>query len=429
MINSRLQNDAFAPQRNAQSVFGKFGAVAGISAALFFAGNSLAFAESPEAVHAIVTDHANVIEDDTDIASEISQLSRGQLRIFVVKTLDGYDATEWAKLSFEATPALSENDALVVLATEDRQIGWYADSDSGITSSAIETALDTNVTQEFRDGNWESGLEIFLANLQNISGSTSSDNTETTTTDTGSSSSNSSGIGSGIFLLGGTALAVGGGVYAIRKRSKNKEELEKAKKLKALAERASSSLLAADDATRTAEAELEFARAEFGFEATQEYAKTLGEARNALEKAFMLRRTLDDPEPETPAEQWDMNAQIIGLVESAQASLKSQEEWFTTLRDLAQRSETLLAEYKARINESEARLPLARTQISQLQHSFSPQLLSALQTYPEQVQTLLNSAKELSIKAEELSAAGNKNGTVPYLKMIEETLGQSGKLL
>ncbi|MDY5585334.1 MAG: hypothetical protein SPG61_06065, partial [Arcanobacterium sp.] len=47
----------------------------------------------------------------------------------------------------------------------------------------------------------------------------------------------------------------------------------------------------------------------------------------------------------------------------------------------------------------------------------------------EQVQTLLNSAKELSIKAEELSAAGNKNGTVPYLKMIEETLGQSGKLL
>ncbi|WP_353065294.1 hypothetical protein [Arcanobacterium hippocoleae] len=110
-----------------------------------------------------------------------------------------------------------------------------------------------------------------------------------------------------------------------------------AKDLQTLSEEASSALLKTDDAVRSAAAEVEFARAEFGLQATQEFAKTLQEAKGALDHGFAIRRLLDDPDPETPAQQRQMNQEILALVQQADDALKAQQEDFQKLRDLAAR--------------------------------------------------------------------------------------------
>ncbi|XCB30801.1 hypothetical protein RQN30_05440 [Arcanobacterium hippocoleae] len=92
-----------------------------------------------------------------------------------------------------------------------------------------------------------------------------------------------------------------------------------------------------DDSVRSAAAELEFARAEFGIQATQDFESALRNAKQALDRGFALRRLLEDPDPETPAQQRQMNNEILDLVSQAQTVLTRQQKGFNKLRDLAAR--------------------------------------------------------------------------------------------
>src|SRR5690554_1700328 len=64
-------------------------------------------------------------------------------------------------------------------------------------------------------------------------------------------------------------------------------------------QRANILLVRLDDAVTTGEEELAFAVAQFGAEATGDYARVLTSARASLTEAFTLQQRLDDAYPDT----------------------------------------------------------------------------------------------------------------------------------
>jgi hypothetical protein len=69
--------------------------------------------------------------------------------------------------------------------------------------------------------------------------------------------------------------------------------------LEDLARRASSALVQTDDAVKTSEQELGFARAQFGDEASREFETALASAKAQLDEAFSLKQKLDDETPDS----------------------------------------------------------------------------------------------------------------------------------
>ena len=99
-----------------------------------------------------------------------------------------------------------------------------------------------------------------------------------------------------------------------------------------LARQASSALIATDDAVKTSEQELGFARAQFGDAATVEFEQALARAKDDLNQAFTLKQQLDDGEEDSAEEIRDWNTRILQLCEEANTGLDEKAEAFDELR-------------------------------------------------------------------------------------------------
>ena len=264
-------------------------------------------AEEPFAVTDIVTDESGAVGDLANVESALEDLqdqTGHSLRVVFVSTFDSVSSELWARDTFRES-GLGNRDALLAVATDSRQISVWAGGD-GFTSNEISDAITDDVRNEWRNSNWEEGT-ILVANSLESSGNV-----------------NWAPLAIGAVLVILAILAYS----ALSRRRRSAKERESAAELDRLSKQTSSQLLSVDDGVRSAAAELEFARAEFGSEATNKFSEALAAAQNALQQAFEIQKLLDDDIPETRAQQFAMNHQIIDLTGKAQGAITAQESEF-----------------------------------------------------------------------------------------------------
>ncbi|MFY9263200.1 MAG: hypothetical protein GX483_03080 [Actinomycetaceae bacterium] len=384
----------------------------GVAAGLMTLAPATALAVPPVDLDSTFADYANVVDNVSDVEAAINTVPGKDLWVVVVDDFDGMTAQAWTMETYDKS-GLEVYDGILVISVGTSEVFGYSDATSGLTEDLMSEALTQVVLDEFTAEEWDDGIIAYAENVASLMrGGTVS-----------------AGKAPNVVPLLIGILAVGGGIIGIAYIRKRKRQEGASVAQKDLAERASSELLAADDAVRAGAAELEFARAEFGFEATQEFQKTLEAAQANVSQAFQLRNLLGDDIPETPAQQQQMNTQILELSSSARAAMKAQEEGFTQLRQLASRVEEKISELETRRAEIIAALPLAKDKIAHLSHTFPAASLATLHTYPAQVETLLTSVGESLAQAHAEIAQQDRNGAVQYARLSESALQQAGQLM
>ena len=385
-----------------------------------------AFAEEPEELKSTVTDTAGVISNEKalrDALASTQDKTHKSVYIVFVKNFGSKTTDTWAKDAFRKS-GLSRSDSLIAVATETHRFSLFAGG-SGYSVTELRKALDgSGVYDKWRSGDWAGGAKSVVSNLEENALKKEEADSE------GAGESKGSGISgsTAALLIGVPAVGAGaaGGVYVWRRRKKGKElEAKNAEDLASLSKRAARQLLETDDGVRGAAAELEFARAEFGVEATKQFAEALASAQDSMQKAFVVRQELDDDIPETPQQQWEMNQRILALTASARESITAQEQGFQNLRNLSARVDQHLAELQTRADELDGQRDILVAEIDNLALTYSQAALATLRTYPDQIATLVTSARSSIASGRHSASEGKRNEAVAFARMAEETLGHA----
>ncbi|GGI48234.1 putative nucleic acid-binding Zn-ribbon protein [Agromyces flavus] len=123
-----------------------------------------------------------------------------------------------------------------------------------------------------------------------------------------------------LVVFGGAAIALVAGVVGFRRLGVRREAKD-VDAARALETSAKARLVRADEAVRDAEQEVRFAEAQFGAQASREFASTVDRARGWLREAFLLQQRLDDAEPHTAAERRSWSWRIASLCDSVERLL------------------------------------------------------------------------------------------------------------
>ena len=389
------------------SILRKCGFALSLLAAGFLFAPAAGAAE-PFPISGLATDDTGTISDIdglTDRLEDLQNETGHSLRIVFVDDFGSVSSQDWA-IETGNLSNMGDRDALVAVAIDTRQYS-VGSGGAGFTERDLSAAIDESVRSEWADGNWVAGAEALAANLEAADG-----------------------IAWAPLLVGaGVVAAAGGGVMVMSSRRRKKTAARTAQEIEQLEKEAARQLLAADDGVRAAAGELEFARAEFGVEATSTFDEALVSARKALQQAFEIRKLLDDEIPETPDQKRQMNSQIVALSSQAQKLISEQEKSFQQLRNMAATVNEHLDELETRSAELADQLKGARAQLDSLALTYSEEALATLRAYPGQVLTLLGAVSGAVKDGRELSAAGENNKAVPYARLGEDTLRQARALV
>ncbi|MBR6458647.1 MAG: TPM domain-containing protein [Actinomycetaceae bacterium] len=383
---------------------------------------SPALAEEPTHLDSIVVDQASALSSD-DISSlkediaELEDASGKGLYIVVVRDFAGQTASSWAEKTAQLSN-LSQSDSLIALAIADRQYGYVCGSQS-FSESAINVALSSAVP-EWSDSEWGDGFDALIDDLQDEYGNK------------GGTGTGKGGSSTGAAILGGVVVvgAAAGGAYALVRRNRRKRELEAQGlgpdgKPIDIATQAGSALLQADEGVRAAANELEFARLEFGKEATDDFNKALESAKEKVNQAWEIRKLLEDEIPEPADQARTMNEQILALTKAAQDDISAQEQRFSDLRNLAANAGERLADLAERSKEIEGQMSTADAQLTSLALTYPESALATLRTYPEQVATLLEAAKGAITDGQKAVSESQNSQAAVFVRLAEDEIQQA----
>lgn len=387
---------------------------------------SPALAEEPAHLDSIVVDQASALSSDdiSSLKSDIAELEGASdkgLYIVVVRDFAGKTASRWAEETASLSN-LSQSDTLIALAIADRQYGYVCGSQS-FSESTINVALSSAVS-EWSDSEWGDGFEALIDVLEeeyDVGGGTGTGHSGKA-----SGSSVAPAIVGGVIVVGAAA----GGAYALSRRNKRKRELEAQGlgpdgKPIDIATQAGSALLQADDGVRAAANELEFARLEFGKEATDEFNKALESAKAKVAQAWEIRKLLEDEIPEPADQARSMNEQILALTKAAHDDIAAQEQRFSDLRNLAANAGERLADLAERSKEIEGQMSTADAQLTSLALTYPESALATLRTYPEQVATLLEAAKGAITDGQKAVSESQNSQAAVFVRLAEDEIQQA----
>jgi uncharacterized membrane protein YgcG len=264
-----------------------------------------------------------------------------------------------------AANSLGGDDALLVVALDDRTYAlWVADA-LGVSDEAIDEILVGEVEPRLVDGDY-AGAAIAAAEVLGEATGTAGE---------GATQDEPAGTGTGglgwvlplLLLLGGLGVVGGTVVGKVRERQGRKRTAEERdRRTGELARRANALLLASDEAVRDAAQEVAFAEAQFRETDVEEFRAALDAARHELHAAFELRQRLDDDIPETPDERERMLQELVAHTERIDATLTTAHGRLDELRDLARNAPELLAGLAQRLGEVERRTEEAGALVEKL---------------------------------------------------------------
>ncbi|MCW2623232.1 MAG: putative methanol dehydrogenase, partial [Frankiales bacterium] len=403
------------------------------AAALFGLPAAPALAEEPFRLEEQVVDQADVLGSGTELDAALEELQTEdgvQLFVVTVDSFDGLTAGQWLQEAGRLS-GLGGSDGLFAVAVEDRDYAFALPTFADVSREEAEQLAGQAVEPDFQRGDWEAGLVAFadIARTGDAPGSADS------------------GGGGGALLVVGAIAVVGGGAYLVsRSRRRKREELPPpvqrlerpdpyaGTSTEQLQFRASGALLELDEAMKTSQLDLDFARSQYGEDAVDGFDKALATSREELSRAFTLRQQLDDgmggreasrDEPTTR----QMLGEILRLTEAAAARLDAQAEAFTQLRDLENTAPQVLEALAPRIAALRPRIPQEEQRLAELRGRFAESALAPVRDNVTEAQARLAAAEQEVNEALDALGAGRPGDAVGDIRAAEDAVAQTTTLL
>jgi uncharacterized membrane protein YgcG len=408
--------------------------VLGVLALLVLSGGT-AMADAPFRLEEQVVDRVGALsgnESQVDDALEQLRAEDGtQLFVVFVNSFDGASGKNWTQSTAELSQ-LGGNDAMIAVAVVDRAYGFYRPQNSPLSESELEQRAAEDVEPAFGEGDFAGGVVAFADILRTAGDSGSAGE------DGGSSGSDGGGA---LLVVGGVAV-VGGGAYLLARARRRKREalpppavrLEKpdpfpGETTEQLQGRASNALLELDEAMKTSQLDLDFARAQYGAEAVAGFDTAVATSRDELSRAFTLRQQLDDDIPEDEPTTRQMLGEMLRLTAAADARLDEQAEAFARLRDLENTAPQVLEALAPRIADLRGRIPQEEQRLAGLRQRFAPSALASVTDNVTEAQARLAAAELEVNEALDALGAGRSGDAVGNIRAAEDAVAQTTTLL
>jgi hypothetical protein len=410
-------------------------AVLAASVAVVLSGGP-ARAEEPLALDAQLVDEAGVLSaaEESAVQESLDRLQAEdgtQLHVVFVDTFDGLDAGQWLSSTYDRS-GLGGNDALMAVAVQDDDYRFTVPSSSEVTVSEADQLAGRAVRPEFSEGDWTTGTVAFADILR--------------TGEVPGGADDGSGGGGALLVLGAIGL-VGGGAYLVSRNRRRRREAQPppVRRIERpdpfagtttdeLQGRASSALLELDEAMKTSQLELDYARVQYGEEAVAGFGQALAQSRDELSRAFAIRQQLDDgiggretgtDEPTTRRMLGDM----LRLTDAADARLEEQAEAFSRLRDLENTAPQVLDALLPRMGALRERIPQVERQLADLRGRYADSALAPVRDNATEARARLAAAEQEAEEARAAIGAGNPAEAVGGIRAAEDAVAQSGTLL
>ena len=380
----------------------RFSLIAVLTAILLALGLP-ALAASPLSISDSVTDPDGWLSsaDRSTIESATSRAaSSGKpVKVVVVANFSGTDADSWCKQTVERS-SLANGTVVYVIAYSQRRDA--ACSYNGPSSSSLQSAVRASEAQltpnPLTSSAVANGVNAFVNTL--LSGTSSSGSSST-----GSSYSSNPGATNddgrsllgffSMFLLlvvGVIAIAIG----VARSSRRNRLAAQQATQVDAeraahAAQEANRQLLSADEQVRTATDELNYARAQFGLNSTDEFARAIEAGKAAVSRGFSAQGQMNSAT--APAEQLRLATAIMQDLGANMNPLSAIQASFATKRAEQASLPERIAEARERLAEELTDLERAKSELASISTLYPAQMLASLQDNPEQASALLTSAR------------------------------------
>jgi len=379
-----------------------------------------------------VTDSAGVLSPSqlNDVKRAVDQLyNERQIRLWVVyvDTFSGQSAVSWTE-STRRTSDLSNDDAILAIATGDRAYAFQAGPATGLSSSDTDSLRRDAIEPKLRSNDW-AGAAIAAADGMN-----------------------KPAAGSGISTFG---LLVALAVLVLlvlllwlwtrrRRRKRREAELAAARRVdpadpnalasvsvEALDDLSKSIVVDVDNAVRTSDNELALAIEEFGEKDTAPFSQAVRNAKTTLAQAFNVRQILDDAVPETPAQRRDLLTRVVVAAAKADRELDAQRGAFEQLRDLVINAPTRLDEMTQQMVDLTARLEPSEQTLATLRKQFAESALASVAGNVDTAKQRLAFADQNITTGRNLVSrpVGGQTGLVDAVRAAESALGQARSLL
>jgi hypothetical protein len=391
-----------------------------------------ALAEEPFRLEDQVVDEAGVLGDESEIDAALDELQAEdgtQLFVVFVDSFDGMDTNEWMQ-STEELSGLGGSDALLAVAVDDGAYGFDVPEGADVTRDEADQLAGQAVEPEFQDGDWSAGVVAFADILRTGEAPDSGD----------------AGGGGALLVLGAIAVA-GGGAYLIsrsrrRKRAALPPPVQRIEKpdpyagttTEELQGRASNALLQLDEAVKTSQLDLDYARAQYGEQSVVGFDKALAQSRDELTRAFTIRQQLDDDmggretgmdEPTTR----QMLGEMLRLTEAAGTRLDEQAAAFAQLRDLENTAPQVLDALAPRIAELHTRIPQEEQRLAQLQQRFAAAAVAPVADNVTEARARLAAAEQEVEEARTALTSPEPGTAVGDIRAAEDAVAQTSTLL
>lgn len=398
---------------------------------LLFTGGALAAsATDPVTLGAShVLDEAGVLSASDEAAADarLQQLSDETTVDLWVVYVDEFtnptDAEAWADQT-AIDNNLDVNQYLLAVAVESRQYFLSADTSGPLTEEQLATIRQEQIQPVLAQEDWAGAVDAAADGM-------------TAALSGGGTAGSGFPLGLLAFVL--IAAVIGGIVWFFIRRRRAKavpggagtgapgagpasipqvsiEELER---------QASAALVETDDAIKTSEQELGFAKAQFGDAATAEFEQVLAKAKKDLNAAFMLKQQLDDAIPDSEDQVRTWNTQILHLLEGANAGLDEKAEAFDELRKLEQNAPEALARVQDERTAVASAQEAAARRLADLSQRYAPEALATVADNPEQAQDRIVFADAQLAAAQAAIGAGNGGEAAVSIRAAEEAVGQA----
>ena len=362
-----------------------------------------AFATSPVTTSGIVTDPGGWLSDSDrsaiETAARTARTKGITIDVVVVPDFSGQKPDAWCKASATASSS-KDSDILYAIAYNERSdvfCSKKAPVSQTVLDNAQRQAEATLTSNPLTASDTAIGAQTFINSV--VSGYQSPSSTGSSSSRSSSSRTSSSGTGTMLIML----IIVGGGVIALlvhnnSRRSRGAGTAQTPAQAAnmpgmSVAETvtlANRQLLSADEQVRSAADELDFARAQFGIAATDEFARTLEAARAAVARGFERQKQMEDATGD--AEKRSMASAIMRDLGENMNPLSAVQAAFEQRRSEQATLPSRLTEASERLVEQRGDLERATAELAAIAGIYPAQMLTSLQDNPEQAHALLETA-------------------------------------
>ncbi len=383
-----------------------------------------------------VLDQAGVLTDAQEAEVQSRLITLGDqtgLDLWVVY-VDGFTdppaAEDWANETANRNN-LGPHQYLLAVAIEGDAFSFYlsGDVDDGELTAAQLTSIEQDRVQPALEAGDDAGAAIAAADGIRTAHAQSGGNQPAPPPTPATQSGPALGP---IVLVGLLLAAIAAALVwlALRRRRRTTAGTggDQAESIDELSRRAGSALVATDDAIKTSEQELGFARAQFGDDAAAPFTEVLARAKTDLDRAFSLQQQLDDDQPETDEQRRAAYVEILRLCAGIDESLDAKAEAFDELRALEADAPTALTALAARRTEVASTVTGADAELDDLRGRYTEDALAPVADNAAQARTRLELAAHQEAEADAALAAGRTGEAAVAIRAAQTALAQAEAL-